>query len=416
MASCIEVVIPPTTYCSGSCVEGEVRLNFRLLQQSETRFEKLWVTLRGRALCVCSDSDSSESETTPLVDLSRVLWTHGSQYPPPDSDVLRLFFRFQLPEDIPPSLLDDGPGGTGAVLYSLTTVAVRPGGSTKPWKQHTPIVVVPRDDVSPLLTQSLASTATVWRTAHKEKKVRKKLWGDYATVRIELSIPDVPVLPLFTPIPFKIDISTITATLTRRTDGHRDSAHAPIFPTPPAAASEFSVQLIRRTKVRVKKREETLRSVRVCTPRKHDDVVVPEKEWVPMQDTSVSTSSSSHSRSNKETGVWVQCAQFTSRLVLNVSPTFSVGDRLEWEYRLKIKVPFSGVGNDVELEMPVTIVSGISKPVPRKQPQLRLHDPRLSGWCPPNSEMSLPWEYWQGQGTWVWNEFNKGIDAQVPTA
>ncbi len=49
MASSIQVVLPPTTYCSGSYVEGEVQFNFRHLQESEDRFERIWVTLRGRA-------------------------------------------------------------------------------------------------------------------------------------------------------------------------------------------------------------------------------------------------------------------------------------------------------------------------------------------------------------------------------
>ncbi len=303
---------------------------------------------------VCADNDSEDHETIPLFDLSRMLWTNGSEYPPPDSDVLRLFFRFQLPDDIPPSLLDrTGPGGVAGVLYSLTTVAVRAGRFTKPWKQHTAIVIVPRDDVSPLLTQSLVTDAFAWRTGHKSKQVRRALWGDYATVRIEvrlptsnsdsedlpsvttvrqLSIPDVPVFPLFTPVPFKVDVKTTTAKLTRRipTDGRADTGPMQIFPTPPADASQFAFQLVRRTTVRVQKREETIQSVTACTPCEHVGVNVPSKEWVPMPD----APGWSHLSSNQERGVWVQRAQYSSKLVFNVPPTFSIGDRLAWEVRI----------------------------------------------------------------------------------
>ncbi|RDX43198.1 hypothetical protein OH76DRAFT_1361524 [Lentinus brumalis] len=389
MTSSIQVVIPPTTYCSGSYVEGEVRLNFRHLREYGDRFEKIWVTLRGRAICVCADNDSEDCETIPLFDLSRMLWTYGSEYPPRDSDILRLFFRFQLPDDIPPSLLDRaGPGGTAGVMYSLTTVAVRAGGSTRPWTKHTPIVIVPRDNVSPLLTQSLVTGAFAWRTVHKSKQVRRALWGDYATVRIELSVPDVPVFPLFTPVPFKVDVKTTTAKLTRRikTDGRADSEATQIFPTPPADASEFVFQLVRRTKVRVDKREETIRSVTSCAPCKHVDVDVPSKEWLPTPD----ALGWSHLSSNQERGVCVQSARYSSKLAFNVPPTFSVGDRLGWEYHLKLKMPFPGSGNDVEVEIPVTIVSGINKPVPRKEHQPHSHNPRLSGWVPSTSELSLP--------------------------
>ncbi|RDX41156.1 hypothetical protein OH76DRAFT_1365053 [Lentinus brumalis] len=389
MTSSIQVVIPPTTYCSGSYLEGEVQLNFRHLRENGDRFEKIWVTLRGRAICVCADNDSEDHETIPLFDLSRMLWTNGSEYPPPDSDVLRLFFRFQLPDDIPPSLLDrTGPGGTAGVLYSLTTVAVRAGRFTKPWKQHTPIVIVPRDDVSPLLTRALVTDAFAWRTGHKSQQVRRALWGDYATVRIELFIPGIPVFPLFTPVPFKVDVKTTTAKLTRRipTDGRADAGPTQIFPIPPADASQFAFQLVRRTTVRVQKREETIQSVTACTPCEHVGVNIPSKEWVPMPD----ALGWSHLSSNQERGVWVQRAQYSSKLVFNVPPTFSIGDRLAWEYHLKLKVPFPGSGNDVEVEMPVTIVSGIDKPVPRKQHQPHSHDPRLKAWAPSTSELSLP--------------------------
>ncbi len=225
----------------------------------------------------------------------------------------------------------------------------------------------------------------------------------------QLSVPDVPVFPLFTPVPFKVDVKTTTAQLTRRikTDGRADSGPTQIFPTPPADASEFVFQLVRRTKVRVDKREETIQSVTACAPCEHVDVNVPSKEWVPTPD----APGWSHLSSNQERGVWVQSAQYSSTLAFNVPPTFSVGDRLGWEvrlddqavsralpfsrdvqYHLKLKVPFPGSGNDVEVEIPVTIVSGINKPVPRnfKEHQPHSHNPRLSSWAPSTSELSLP--------------------------
>lgn len=124
----------------------------------------------------------------PLVELTRTLWTNGSEYPPPDSDILRLFFRFQLPFDSPPSLYDEGIRGSGVVLYSLTVVGVRPEGSIGPWKRQIPIAVVPRDDVSPFPTQPFGSTDFAWKTEHKARNVRKGLWGEYATVKVEVRL------------------------------------------------------------------------------------------------------------------------------------------------------------------------------------------------------------------------------------
>ena len=38
------------------------------------------------------------------------------------------------------------------------------------------------------------------------------------------------------------------------------------------------------------------------------------------------------------------------------------------QYQLVVKVPFPGIGNDLKLEVPVHVTSGIDKPVPREQP------------------------------------------------
>ena len=36
------------------------------------------------------------------------------------------------------------------------------------------------------------------------------------------------------------------------------------------------------------------------------------------------------------------------------------------QYQLVVKVPFPGIGNDLKLEVPVHVTSGIDKPVPRE--------------------------------------------------
>ncbi|KAI0697064.1 hypothetical protein C8T65DRAFT_28134 [Cerioporus squamosus] len=374
----IEVILPPTTYCSGSYVEGEVHLNFRNLQHD--KYEKIWVTLKGRAQAYV---DEEERKSIPLVDLSRLLWTHGAEYPPPDTDVLRLFFRFRLPDDITPSFYHHTlrSGGTCAVLYSLTTVGVRPGWSGIR-KIHSPIVVLPRVNLASL--RALSSAGLQWRTVHMEKDVWKGLRGNEGSVRVELSVPDIAMFPLFTPIPYKIDITTNTAPATRRS--RDDPGNAPIFPSPPTNAAAMTLELVRRTHICVERRETTLKSTAAwflgpgVRPPEAVNVDRVDKEWVTTQAADAGTPP----RSTKEKGVWVQCAQFASRFLLNVPPTFSLGDhghlRVECEYRLKLCVPFEGLGNDVKVELPITIVSGVDEPI-----RHRRHRPVQREWDPPGT-------------------------------
>ena len=140
---------------------------------------------RSKYLSTIKHGNRSQSDTIPLLELTRVLWTYGAEYPPPETHVLRLFFRFELPDYLPPSFFHSGSEGAGAILYSLTTVGVRPGNQT-PRVIHIPIVILPQDDFRPLSTPPWSSPSFALQTLVKEKPVRKGLWGDYATIRVEV--------------------------------------------------------------------------------------------------------------------------------------------------------------------------------------------------------------------------------------
>ena len=115
-----------------------------------------------------------------------------------------------------------------------------------------------------------------------------------------------------------------------------------VFPAPPADPSEITLQLVRRTRVRAHQLEATFQTITTRflgferVPCEHVDVSVPKREWVPMNDVNASETLNP----KKETGVWVQCAQFTSKLVFNVPPTYSVGDRIEWEVQPNLLVSY----------------------------------------------------------------------------
>ena len=149
------------------------------------------------------------------------------------------------------------------------------------------------------------------------------------SLSLQFSVPDIATFPLFTPIPYRIDITTETTPARRRSqDEPRDAA---VFPSPPRNPSEMTLQLWRRTNVSVGRHaaEMTLKSIAVqflgagTRPPEPVNDNVPEKEWVVTQAADARTKT-------KEKGSWVQNAQFWSHFYLNVPPTFKTehGDHL----------------------------------------------------------------------------------------
>ncbi|RDX41139.1 hypothetical protein OH76DRAFT_1489718 [Lentinus brumalis] len=252
------------------------------------------------------------------------------------------------------------------------------------------------------------------RTAIKDQAVRKRLWDDYATVRVEYvtyivvpsrrtRLPAVYVYSLY-------DITTTTAVLFRWGAG----ASSSIFSAPPTTAQQLILELVRRTRVRVEEEERTFESTVTQylglnrLPSAPVDVDLPEKEWMGVHDPDVKRSM----QGGNARGMWVQRSCIRSSLTLDVPPTFNFNDMIECEYYLKLKIPLPGHGNDVELDsLPVMVISGINGPMARKEHIPRLQCPQSSG-SPLSSEVWLPSEYWDVRGNREWQEFNKSIKPE----
>nr|VWO97018.1 Two-component-like hybrid sensor histidine kinase 1 [Ganoderma boninense] len=128
------LVIPPTTYCPGSAVEGEVLLKF--LDVQENKIDEVVVELRGtlrlRVLTGHNANGQRIYSTSKhhLVSLRTTLWKRGSAYPPPDSHVLHLSFRFTLPSSdtkILPSVSWADSGGHGGAANEPLVPKVHAG-------------------------------------------------------------------------------------------------------------------------------------------------------------------------------------------------------------------------------------------------------------------------------------------------
>ncbi|KAI0800098.1 hypothetical protein C8Q74DRAFT_1214134 [Fomes fomentarius] len=395
-SSAITVYVPPAVYSAGSIVSGEVHIDFRQLQ--EEKIEEVSVRLRGTSKTWIHRDKVNTWEFITLVNESTSVWQRGAEYPAAGEDVLRIPFALTLPEQLPPSLIYNRVFEKAMIRYSVSAVGARKGVFTPNKKHRVPLAVLPRDTVGAEIRAEHATHAM--KTTSKEDHIRKGLWGEYSKVRVELALPDIPVLPLFSDIPYAITVITTSAPLSKaKADAH--PLDKLVFPPVPAAPHGLEFALHRNLTIRAKWMRATS-SAAVAhflggreSDRKNLGAVgfeVPAREWVPLD---AITGANSEKGKDKESGsvpadvdpdtkgVWVQRATVEGTLKLNCSPSLALHN-IECAYKLLVKVPFPGIGNGLKLELPVTVTSGIDQPLAKDSSETEDAPPILD----------LPPAYW----------------------
>ncbi|KAI0691288.1 hypothetical protein C8T65DRAFT_670562 [Cerioporus squamosus] len=376
--------VPPLVYAAGSTVDGEVEIDFRQLR--EQHVEEILVRLYGTSETYIYRNNlrTVHREAIRLVHENQSIWTRGGAYPPAGSDVLRVPFSFKLPDQLPPSFRYDKLEESATVRYALSAVGVRKGVLNFNRKYYIPIAVLPKDELGAKIRENAEPEVRGWKKHVREERIRKGLWGEYAKVKVELSLPDIPVLPLFSAIPYIVHVETTTPPQTYAKAGESSK---PIFPPVPTSPHEINFKLRRRLQMRAEI-QGSISTADVVTilggkekERKRIPIEcdIPEKKWVPLvtQDherekvgpgkvEKVKGGGGTHSEKDGEAkGAWVQHATFHSVFSLNCPPTFGV-QNIQCEYTLTLAVPFPGIGNNVKLEVPVKVTSGIVISVPRE--------------------------------------------------
>ncbi|KAI0774618.1 hypothetical protein BD413DRAFT_535211 [Trametes elegans] len=377
----ITLHLPPKLYVSGSSVEGEVELDFGLLRQDN--IEEVHVKLRGIARTVLTVNTTVLTEQKKLVWEERSLWTRAAS-PGESTDTRRFPFRFDLPPDLPPSFAWGTNGREAFVSYRVVAVGARPGALRLNRRVKAALAVVPRDAGTGLRARERIGVLGIgeegaWRTEFKEEKIRKGLWGDYATVQVKLLTPDVPVLPLYVPIPFEVHVRTLSPPLARaKADAYPENKD--VFPPVPDTYGALTFKLRRKLFVRASAfKEKPSGDVAVFTKDAgaavRAEVDVPPRRWVPLdavdgawgEKEGKEKEGTAGSASADAKGVWVQEAHFRSTFTLNCPTTFAL-DFLKCDYYLALEVPFPGLRNDANVEASVTISSGLDASIAKDEP------------------------------------------------
>ncbi|KAI1789244.1 hypothetical protein LXA43DRAFT_893215, partial [Ganoderma leucocontextum] len=258
----LTVVVPPTIHCGGSFIEGEGLLNFRQLQ--EENFDEVCVELSGDIhTCVlsCRGISTSTKRSTGYVSSQIYMqWSRGTANHQPDTDVLRLPFRFPLP-DGSPSFHFHAWEINGSVLHAINTTGVRRGNFKVNKKVHSPIMVLPKDEAGgdPSLRASIRALGEpeggpTWKTAHKETHMRRGLRGEHRFFSSSKHLLLVPnehgILPHWVDIPVLIKVKTTTGRLARRkADKHPEGK--PVFPAVEIETYSIDITLRRTDVIRV---------------------------------------------------------------------------------------------------------------------------------------------------------------------
>ncbi|KAI0328198.1 hypothetical protein GY45DRAFT_1326611 [Cubamyces sp. BRFM 1775] len=373
--SAVSIHLPRTIYVSGCVIEAELELNFREVR--EENIQEIRVELKGIAKTVIGHDDNRFSETVDLVQDSVTPWVNGTMYPPPGQDILRIPFRMSLPPKLPPNFEYHALGKEAYVRYALVAVCERSSSAgvlQRDRNIYIPLAVAQRDKLGTATKEKLeaisAGRIDAWRTHRVEEKIRKGLWGDYATVRVNLTLPDLSEYPLLVPIPFVICIETTSPPLSRsKADAHPQDKT--VFPAVPSSYRALEFKLRRHIQIRSRgdswhDGSETIAHIGAAA-RAAVKQSIPERVWIPLGH---GKSYAIEDTSPDPMGTWVQRATFWSTFRLDCSHSFSIPN-IMCTHTLELKVPFPGIGNDVHIQLPLTITSGLDQPILKSEVRLK---------------------------------------------
>ncbi|KAJ7647811.1 hypothetical protein FB45DRAFT_894523 [Roridomyces roridus] len=324
-------------------------------------------------------------ETIPLIHADQLIWTRGSSFPEPGSHVLSCPFQFKLPENLPPSFECHAYHRSGTISYSLEVVGERGlfRFNRRIYQVFSVLPAASQDQV--LVAESLRQGWDgQWADVKAEERLRQGIWGGYSHAYFTISLPSVPSIPVYTPIPFSIRITTETKALTR-SERPEDKYGKPLFPVPP---TEVTITLCRSAEVRVRRMLQfTLRRhvQDTFTLQAHEpQVVIHEPEWVPKDD--------------KDKGIWRREVHLTFELLFPFAPTSNT-KTIDWMYLLKFLAPFPGIGNNLYIQMPIHLSPASGCPPPpigaAGLSSSTYADNAPAG--PPPAMFDLPPSYWAGE-------------------
>ncbi|KZT69103.1 hypothetical protein DAEQUDRAFT_276022 [Daedalea quercina L-15889] len=336
--SAIRISIPQTPIAAGDAIKGSVRLDLRVL--GEERVGEVRTNLRGILHSSIKRNGRPLTDTIYLVKQSTSVWRRGM--PSSSSDILKVPFKFRLPDHLPPSF--DFSDSGDSVRISYTVEAVPDRSSTRSTRVEAALTVVPDDPVGVDIKSGLESGWIEAWTGKTAAEHFQRTYGLVGDVTMNLLYPSLPSIPVRARFPFTLDVTTVSSPMLRNDDER-------IWPSPPTHPREVLAELQQRVHIRIGSESRTYTSPAQSLWGGTTDVGPFVKDWLP-------------SEGDATAGKWKQDMTFRSSFSPLSTPTFRferVGaSEVHVEYSLRINVHF-GPHHSLELDIPVVISSGLSK-------------------------------------------------------
>lgn len=200
-------------------------------------------------------------------------------------------------------------------------------------------------------------------------------------------MPNLQSYPVFVPIPFTLDIETVTKWMKRKDTPEQGS----IFPPPPRSPGDIDITLTTKVTIRVDPqltswsetiplhchlREPTEPAENSPADGSYRSTYTPGREWI-------AAGGPDDGEGEKEQfGRWRQRVVYKSSFFLNCPPTFAFKNvdvsvrraRNSYSYyrlmpyvvqhELCFKIPFPGIHNDVNYTVPISVASNMEHPHP----------------------------------------------------
>ncbi|KAJ7029973.1 hypothetical protein C8F04DRAFT_1187146 [Mycena alexandri] len=332
----------------GETIQGHVELNAALaqgdsLEQLRIKFKG---TIHSRIVAQTGKAAIAYRSTIMLFHTKLPLWSRGAAFPEPGTDILVFPFEFTLPKKLPPAFHCSATSRSATIRYSLEVVGERAGFYRTSRRIRRQISVVPAASQSQLMAKEtlMQGWNGPWREITQEEK---------------LTVPDMSSYPIVTAIPFKFRVQTETKPM--HASYHSvGKAGKQLFPAPPAMSSDVKLILRRRAEIRVPPRTHHVEDEYPLEGSLGDaeqvaavHQIVEEPEWIPAPG----------EKDEKGRGVWRRAINFEFTISIPYAPTCST-EILDWRYVLRFIVPFPGLGNNLELEVPIHLDPGSACPPP----------------------------------------------------
>ncbi|THH28249.1 hypothetical protein EUX98_g5935 [Antrodiella citrinella] len=405
----VNLTLPPGTYVGGQPVFGQAQLHFPEVLEDD--IQEVHVKLRGYIFTRITRRNPQVGErpayenirevnyqhdTIDLVKENISIWSRANGPRPDGAQMLQIPFQFVLPPNALPSFdWNHGVDLQASISYFVEIVGVRDGMLHRNRRVRAGLAVLPPDPQGAMVNRTLRLRLPYeWRIAEAHKKIRRGIFGKYARVTAELHLPNYPSLPLFTPIPFVLRV--LTKTKQEKFDAKDENPAEDLFPAPPTHPNQVEFQVRRYVTLRARlasdRREDHFADLAgMCKNGTGEgvEVHVNPRRWIPAKEDHDSDSAGSN---DDRKGKWLQETIMRGTFVLNFPPGFET-ENLTLRYEINMKVDFPGIGNDLKIEVPLVVSSGL----PHIPDEVAPMPPVWPNQGYPQA-LNLPKSYWEFEG------------------